>query len=70
VTPEELKYIVDERIEERMEAIASLAAKKALQNVYAEVGRGVVKKVLWLVGIGALFVLIWLAGNGHIRLEP
>lgn len=40
--------------EHEMEAIAERAAERALQKVYAEVGRSVVNRVLWIVGAVAL----------------
>ena len=49
--------------EEQIDHIADRAAKKALQNVYAEVGQSVIKRLAWLVGILVISGLIYLAGR-------
>lgn len=61
---EELRDYVDRQIENRMEAIAELAAKKALEHVYADIGKGVLKKLIWVAGVVALALLSWMAGHG------
>jgi hypothetical protein len=66
MTPEEIQAYVDNRIDARMEAIAELAAKKALEHVYADIGKGVLKKLIWLIGISVLALLSWLAGRGYL----
>jgi hypothetical protein len=50
--------------EEQIEAIATLAAKKALQEVYANVGKSVVQKVMWIVGAAVIGLLMWMGGKG------
>lgn len=67
MTPEEIQDYVDNRIDARMEAIAELAAKKALDHVYAEVGRGILRKLTWLVGVAVIALLSWLAGAGYVK---
>lgn len=64
MTPEEIQMYVDNRIDARMEAIAELAAKKALEHVYADIGEGLIKKLIWLVGILAFGIISWMAGRG------
>lgn len=44
--------------DEDMEVIAKRAAKHALNEVYAEVGRTVVKKIFWLMVIGAVVAVL------------
>lgn len=66
MTPSEIQAYVDNRIDARLEEIAELAAKKALQNVYAELGQGLVKKIIWALGLGAVILLSWLAGRGKL----
>lgn len=46
-----------------IDAIAERAAKKALQSVYAEVGRSVLKKLAWLTGVAVLGLAMWLIGK-------
>ena len=67
MSPEELNEHIDARIDLKMQAIADLAAKKALESVYADIGKGVVKKILWVVGVGTLVLLSWLTGAGYIK---
>lgn len=50
--------------EEQIELIAEKAAEKALERVYAQVGKGVVNKFLWMIGVAAVSFVIWL-GNDH-----
>ena len=49
--------------EEQIEDIAERAAKKAVQDmtnmVYREVGKGVLKKALFLIGAAAVGAIIW-----------
>jgi len=47
--------------------IAERAAERALEKVYLEVGRSIVRRLFWLVGVLALSVLIVLAGKGVIN---
>lgn len=51
--------------EEDIERIAELAAKKALEHVYAEVGKGVLKRIALVLGSAAIGLLMWL-GREHI----
>lgn len=64
MTPEEIQQYVDNRIDARMEALAELAAKKALEHVYSDIGKGILTKLVWLAGIIAFGFLSWLAGRG------
>lgn len=53
--------------EEQINEIASRAAKKALDDVYADVGRSVVKKFLWFLGVVALGVWAYLNAKGYTK---
>lgn len=64
---EELNKAIDERIDAKMTEIAEMAAKKALENVYMEIGQGVLRRVAWVIGVGLLVLLSWLAGRGYIK---
>ncbi len=64
MTPSEIQEQVDKRIDARMESIAELAAKKALQQVYAELGEGLLRKLVWFAAVGVLALLSWMAGRG------
>jgi len=52
--------------EEQVNDIAEKAAKRALELVYAEVGRSTVKAALWIIGAGVLALLAWLGARGKI----
>jgi hypothetical protein len=52
--------------DEQIELIAERAAEKALEKVYASVGKSVVHKILWLVGAAALAVFAYFKGVGKI----
>lgn len=50
----------------QIEAIAERAAEVALNKVYADVGKGVLKKLSWLAGVAVIGLALWLAGNGNL----
>ncbi len=64
MTPAEIESYIDQRIDARMEQIAELAAKKTLQQVYAELGEGILRKAAWLAAVGLLALISWMAGKG------
>jgi hypothetical protein len=51
-----------------MERIADIAAQKALDRVYADVGKGVLKKIALVVGAAFIGLLMWM-GTNHISLK-
>jgi|TARA_R110000765_G_scaffold302943_1_gene397116 hypothetical protein len=44
-----------------IEIIAERAADKALEKVYAEVGKSLVKKIFWAVGLVVLTAAVWVS---------
>lgn len=52
-----------ELTDDQIDKIADRAAQKALNSVYAEVGKNVLKKAAWLVGVLIVSGLIFLAGR-------
>ncbi len=50
----------------QIEAIAERAAEVALNKVYADVGKNVLKRVAWLTGVAVIGLALWLAGNGSL----
>ena len=44
------------------ENIANMAVRLAQERMYAEIGRSVVKKILWLVGAGSAGLYLWYYG--------
>lgn len=67
MTEIELNAAIDKRLEDKMEKIAELAATKALNRVYSEIGKGVLKKAAWIVGVLILSLLMYLAGRGVVK---
>ena len=59
LTPDEIEQIV-EKASER-------AAKKVLDSVYLEIGKGVLRKAASLLGTALLVLLAWLGGKGLIK---
>lgn len=58
--------------EDQMDEIAEKAAEKAVakleDRMYREIGRGVLKKLSWMVGIAAVSLFIWAQKNGWLKL--
>ena len=50
--------------DEQMETIAEKAAEKALQKVYADVGRSIVNKIFLIVGSCVIGILLWMGSKG------
>ncbi|GAA4401259.1 hypothetical protein [Quisquiliibacterium transsilvanicum] len=53
-------HLTDEQIEE----IAERAAEVALNKVYTEVGKNVLKKLAWLTGAAVVALATWLSSHG------
>jgi hypothetical protein len=52
--------------DDQIEAIAERAAVVALNKVYTEVGKSVLKKLAWLTGAAVIGLAMWLAGNNSL----
>lgn len=50
----------------QIEAIAEKAAEVALNKVYTEVGKNVLKKLAWLTGVAVLGLAMWLSSHGSL----
>jgi hypothetical protein len=50
--------------EEQLNEIAERAADRALEKVYAQIGKSVVTKLLWVIGTTTLAIAAWLKGSG------
>lgn len=48
----------------QIEAIAERAAEVALNKVYTEVGKNVLKKLAWLTGAAVIGLAMWLTNHG------
>lgn len=40
--------------------------EQLLESIYADIGRSIVKKILWILGAVAIAGFAWLAGKGHV----
>jgi len=60
-TPESRRRLSDQEIEE--------IKKQLLDSIYADIGKSVIKKVLWVGGIVLLAVFAWLAKDGKINIS-
>jgi len=40
---------------------------RILASIYEDIGRSLVKKVLWALGVVLLALLAWLGGSGHLK---
>jgi hypothetical protein len=49
--------------EEMMDAIAERAAKRVMDNVYREVGRSLLTKVVWAAGVLGVAIAMWVSGK-------
>lgn len=50
----------------QIEAIAERAAEVALNKVYTEVGKTVLKRLAWLTGAAVIGLAMWLGGHGAL----
>jgi|TARA_R110002072_G_scaffold69056_1_gene167599 hypothetical protein len=49
-----------------IDRIAEKAADRALEKVYAEVGKSVSKKLMWIMGVVSISLIVWLSSFGGI----
>ncbi|MGC4395980.1 hypothetical protein [Hydrogenophaga sp. T2] len=59
--------LTDEQIERIAERAAEKAVAKLTDQVYREVGRGVVSKFMWIVGALAVGLFIWAKSQGYVK---
>lgn len=52
--------------DDQIEAIAERAAEVALEKVYTEVGKSVLKKLAWLTGAAVIGLAMWLSSHGAL----
>lgn len=57
--------------EEVLERIAEKAAERAIEKlttqIYLEIGKGLVRKMAYILGASALGLFLWLKSNGFIK---
>ena len=69
MTPDRRKpsvHLTDEQIEEIAERAAKKAVEQMTNQIYMEVGKGVVKKALYLLGAFIVGAGIWAKAKGWI----
>ncbi|MFO0253373.1 MAG: hypothetical protein ACK52V_04585 [Betaproteobacteria bacterium] len=49
--------------EEMMDAIAERAAKRVMDNVYREVGKSLMTKIVWAAGVLGVAIAMWVSGK-------
>jgi len=49
-----------------IDRIAEKAAGRALEKVYAEVGKSLSKKLMWIMGVVSISLIVWLSSFGGI----
>lgn len=59
--------LTDEEIEMIAEKAAQKAVARMTNDLYREVGRGVVNKFFWIVGLSTIGVYVYLQQKGYIR---
>jgi hypothetical protein len=52
--------------DDQIEAIAERAAEVAIEKVYTEVGKTVLKKLAWLTGVVVMGLAMWRAGHNAL----
>ena len=59
-----MNHISDEKLEELANRAAQKAVERALQQMYVEIGRGVLRKAAWVIGVGVVALGVWLNTHG------
>jgi len=49
-----------------IDRIAEKAADRALEKVYAEVGKSFTRRFFYVMGVIGIGIAMWLAGNGNL----
>lgn len=57
-------YLSQKQVEEIAEKAAVKAVQKMTDSMYREIGRGVVKKILWFIGVASVLLYFWLRDRG------
>lgn len=53
--------------EDEIAHISDDAAKKALNIIYQEIGKSVLRKAAWLLGVALLSLIAWLGGKDLLK---
>lgn len=52
---------------EEVEAIALRAKELVMAEVYAEIGKGVVSRLVWLLGLAGTALVTYLTAKGYLK---
>lgn len=55
---------------QQAENIADLAARRAQERIYTEIGRSIVTKLLWTIGAVGAVASAWVSGWFHVGPKP
>jgi tetrahydromethanopterin S-methyltransferase subunit G len=59
--------LTEAQLDEIAEKAAERAVEKVFARIYQEVGKGVVRKALYVIGMAVVVLAAWLAGAGHLK---
>lgn len=59
--------LTDAQIDKIAEKAADKAVAKITDQVYREVGKGVIKKLFWIVGVTSVALFFWAQSKGLIK---
>lgn len=59
--------LTEEHAEKIAEKAAEIAVKKMADEVYKQVGKGVINKALWITGALATGLYFWAKSHGYIK---
>ena len=64
---DDCRYLEDERRRPLTPKEIENVKDQLLESIYADIGKSVTKKFLWVFGAVVLALLAWLTGAGHIK---
>lgn len=53
--------------EDQLDYIIKGVKKQAMDEIYADIGKGVVKRILWLLGFGGAGITAYLTYKGYLK---
>ncbi len=53
--------------EDQINEIVEKTVEQVFQRMYADVGRGAIKKLAWISGAILMGLLLWLSSTGHMK---
>lgn len=59
--------LTPEEIDEIAEKAAAKAVDQVFDRIYRDIGKGIVRKIAWVIGIGAFVLMLWLARHDYLE---